>query len=44
MLFVRLRSHHSPSLSHFFQGLAVVICLDLLSQANAFLRKLAILR
>ena len=44
MLFVRLRSHHSPSLSHFFQYLATAICLDLLSQAIAFLRKLAILR
>ena len=44
MLFIRLRSHHSPSLSHFFQDLAMVICVGLLSQAIAFLRKLAILR
>jgi hypothetical protein len=44
MLFIRLRSHYSPSLSHFFQYLAVVICLGLLSEAVAFLRKLAILR
>jgi len=44
MLFVRLRSHYSPSLSHFFQSLAVAIRRDLLSQAIAFLRKLAILR
>jgi hypothetical protein len=44
MLFIRLRSHHLPTFSHFFQGLAVVICLDLLSQAIAFLRKLPILR
>ncbi len=44
MLFIRLRSHYSPSLSHFFQNLAVAICLGLLSQAIAFLRKLAVLR
>jgi hypothetical protein len=44
MLFIRLRSHYSSSLSYFFQGLAMVICRGLLSQAIAFLRKLAILR
>src|SRR5260370_29860666 len=44
MLFIRLRGHHSPSLSHYFQNLAFAICLGLLSQAIAFLRKLAILR
>ena len=43
-LVVRLRSHPSPSLSHFFQNLPFAICLGLLSQAIAFLRKLAILR
>jgi hypothetical protein len=41
---IRLRSRHSPSLSHFFQNLAFAICLGLLSQAIAFLRKLVILR
>jgi hypothetical protein len=40
---ITLRSHHSPSLSHFLQNLAVGICLGLLSQAITFLRKLAIL-
>ena len=44
MLFIRLRSHYSPSLSYFFQDLAVAICLDLPSQAIALLGKLAILR
>jgi hypothetical protein len=44
VLFIHLRSHYSPSLSHFFQNLPFAICLDLLSQAIAFLRKLAILR
>jgi hypothetical protein len=44
MLFIRLRSHYSPRLSHFFQNLAVAVCLGLVSQTISFLRKLAILR